>query len=85
MNAPIRIEMKSRRHSLDPISRLNYAKVYTVEHHVKVSFIGRVHKDSKRTLKGDYLKINHISLHDDADDQSSRDDGALTGDNKYYY
>jgi hypothetical protein len=39
---PIRIEIKDPSHKLDPHSRLNYAKVYTVEHNVKVLFIGRV-------------------------------------------
>lgn len=85
MNAPIRIEVGSPRHGLDPTSRLNYAKIYTVEHNLKVSFIGRVHEDSFRTLKRDYLKINHIFLHDDADDPSGRDDGDLTENGKYCY
>jgi hypothetical protein len=39
---PIRIEIKDPAHKLDPWSRLNYAKVYTVEHNVKVLFIGKV-------------------------------------------
>jgi hypothetical protein len=39
---PIRIEIKDASHKLDPSSRLNYAKVYTVEHNVRVLFIGRV-------------------------------------------
>ncbi|KAH8745335.1 hypothetical protein F5882DRAFT_235302, partial [Hyaloscypha sp. PMI_1271] len=39
---PIRIEIKDPAHKLDPLSRLNYAKVYTVEHNVKVLFIGKV-------------------------------------------
>ncbi|KFZ08885.1 hypothetical protein V502_09088 [Pseudogymnoascus sp. VKM F-4520 (FW-2644)] len=80
VNEPIRIEMNSPRHTLDSMSRINYAKIYTVEHNVMVSFIGRVHADSFRTLKGDYLKINHIFLHDDADDPSRRDDAAPTKD-----
>jgi hypothetical protein len=39
---PIRIEIKDPAHHLDPLSRLNYAKVYTVENNVKVLFIGKV-------------------------------------------
>ncbi|PMD40892.1 hypothetical protein L207DRAFT_633837 [Hyaloscypha variabilis F] len=39
---PIRVEIKDPSDKLDPMSRLNYAKIYTVEHNVKVLFIGRV-------------------------------------------
>ena len=39
---PIRIELTAPSDKLDPLSRLNYAKTYTVEHNVKVLFIGRV-------------------------------------------
>ena len=33
---PIRITTSNPRHKLDPTSRLNYAKPYTVEYNVKV-------------------------------------------------
>jgi len=42
---PIRIEVTKDSHKLDPLSRLNYAKLYTVEHNVKVLFIGKVAKN----------------------------------------
>ncbi|KAH8762401.1 hypothetical protein BGZ57DRAFT_725703, partial [Hyaloscypha finlandica] len=42
MKRPIRIEIRDPSHKLDPLSRLNYAKTYTVEHNVKVLFIGKV-------------------------------------------
>jgi hypothetical protein len=48
--SPIRIEMTSPREKLDQLSRLNYAKVYTVEHNVKVVFIGRVAKECENVL-----------------------------------
>jgi hypothetical protein len=35
-NVPIKAEAISPRHKLDPVSRLNYAKCYTVEYNVKV-------------------------------------------------
>lgn len=47
---PIRIEMDNPSERLDPLTRLNYAKLYTVEHNVKVFFIGRVAKTYERTL-----------------------------------
>ncbi|KAE9367984.1 hypothetical protein N431DRAFT_384049 [Stipitochalara longipes BDJ] len=37
---PIRLDIKDPSEKLDPQSRLNYAKTYTVEHNVKVFFIG---------------------------------------------
>jgi hypothetical protein len=39
---PIRVNVIDVSHKLDPTSRLNYAKIYTVEHNVKVYFIGKV-------------------------------------------
>jgi hypothetical protein len=45
---PIRIEVINESHKLDPLSRLNYAKLYTIEHNVKVFFIGRIAKNNER-------------------------------------
>ena len=45
-NKPIRMDPKTTRDQLDPLSRLNYAKIYTVEYNVKVSFIGSIHTKS---------------------------------------
>ncbi|OBT95978.2 hypothetical protein VE01_06731 [Pseudogymnoascus verrucosus] len=56
-NAPICVELMDRREQLDVMSRLNYAKVYTVEHNVKVCFIGKIHKDSVKEFKATYKKI----------------------------
>jgi uncharacterized protein DUF6590 len=47
---PIWIEVTSEAHKLDPLSRLNFAKLYTIEHNVKVFFIGRVAKMYERAL-----------------------------------
>ena len=35
---------------LDPLSRINFAKVYTVEHNVRVMPVGEVDQDSKHLL-----------------------------------
>jgi hypothetical protein len=43
---PIRMAPKTSRDQLDPLSRLNYAKIYTVEYNLKVHFIGEIHRDS---------------------------------------
>jgi hypothetical protein len=51
---PIRIEVINDSHKLDPLSRINYAKLYTVEHNVKVFFIGKVAKNYERDVKNAY-------------------------------
>lgn len=54
---PICVEPTEPRHRLDVTSRLNYAKVYTVEHNVKVCFIGKIHKDSYQVFKATFDRI----------------------------
>lgn len=51
---PIRVIPKTPRDKLDPESRLNYAKIYTVEHNVKVWFIGHIAEKSQRKLMTDF-------------------------------
>jgi len=46
----IRVEIKDPSHKLDPYSRLNYAKIYTVEHNVKVLFIGWVAENYEQAV-----------------------------------
>jgi len=41
---------------LNPLSRVNFAKIYTVEHNVKVLPVGTVAKKSMHHLRG-YFKI----------------------------
>lgn len=57
----IRCEMKLPSDKLDPASRLNYAKLYTVEHNVKVAFIGYVARECQQQLIADY-NDTHPSL-----------------------
>jgi hypothetical protein len=47
----IRVAPRSRQDKLDPLSRINFAKIYTVEHNVKVYDFGDVHEDSLVPLK----------------------------------
>ena len=47
---PIRVEVQDPSNKLDPTSRLNYAKIYTVEHNVKVMFIGKVAENYEQAL-----------------------------------
>ena len=50
----IRVETISPAHRLDPLSRINYAKLYTVEHNLKVYFIGWVAKHYEQQVVTDY-------------------------------
>ncbi|KAH9221413.1 hypothetical protein DL95DRAFT_519408 [Leptodontidium sp. 2 PMI_412] len=46
------------RHKLDKMSRLNYAKTYTVEYNVKVLFIGKIAKASEGALAKNYNDVH---------------------------
>ncbi len=41
------MENYSEKEKLAKESRLNYKKPYTIEHNIKVCFIGKIHKDSE--------------------------------------
>jgi hypothetical protein len=64
---PVRIDLDNPAHKLDPTSRLNYAKIYTVEHNVKVLFIGRVANKYKQevttTFNAAHPPLNSGSSH----------------------
>jgi hypothetical protein len=48
----ITVDKASADQKLDRMSRLNFKKVYTIEHNVKVMSVGRVTKDSLPVLLG---------------------------------
>jgi hypothetical protein len=52
---PIKVEPLSSRDKLANESRVNYSKLYTVEHNVKVCFIGKIHDDSYQTFFADVM------------------------------
>ncbi|PMD21188.1 hypothetical protein NA56DRAFT_703875 [Hyaloscypha hepaticicola] len=49
----IRVVLFNPRDKLDATSRINYAKVYTIEYNVKVHFIGRLDPNHKHRILGD--------------------------------
>jgi hypothetical protein len=51
---PIQVIPKTPRDKLEKESRINYAKIYTVEHNVKVHFIGHVAPSSQHKLVADF-------------------------------
>ncbi|KAF8853414.1 hypothetical protein BDZ45DRAFT_694311 [Acephala macrosclerotiorum] len=55
---PIRIRPESQSENLDPMSRLNYAKIYTIEHNIKVLSVGRVTNTDGQTLVNDFDDIH---------------------------
>jgi hypothetical protein len=48
----IAVQKASDDQKLDPMSRLNFGKIYTVEHNVKVMSVGRVTRESLPVLRG---------------------------------
>lgn len=50
----IRMVPSDPRHKLDSASRINYAKLYTVEHNVKVQFIGSIAQKYEQQVVTDY-------------------------------
>jgi len=53
-NTPIQMQSKSPRDKLEPMSLVNYAKIYPVEHNVKVQFIGWIAKNSQLDFARDF-------------------------------
>ena len=54
----IRMVPENPRFKLDAASRMNYAKVYTVEHNTKVQFIGRISSKYTQQLADDYNRVH---------------------------
>jgi hypothetical protein len=58
VNEPIRMTPEDYRNQLDEASRINLAKPYTVEHNIKVCFIGYVAGADLNCLLATYNRIN---------------------------
>jgi len=50
----IRMVPRNQREELHEASRINYAKIYTVEHNVKCHFVGKIHEDDHNILFEEY-------------------------------
>ncbi|KAK3396179.1 hypothetical protein B0T20DRAFT_501438, partial [Sordaria brevicollis] len=53
---PIAVIMEEGKQNISPLARLDFSRVYTVEHDLKVMKIGRVHPDSHSKLDDYYKK-----------------------------
>lgn len=58
LRTSIRFTPKTPLDKLDGMSRINYAKPYTVEYNVKVLFIGKIDPESERELVSNYNEIH---------------------------
>jgi hypothetical protein len=57
MMVGVRIKSRRKKDKLDPMSRIDFARMYTVEHNVKVYDFGEVHKDSMDRLVSQWLMV----------------------------
>lgn len=60
----VKMEPSSPEEKLDPKSRVNYAKVYTIEHNIRVYFIGKIHADSRATFDTDFKAIDNEDVNE---------------------
>lgn len=62
MLSSIRVKTKSKGDKLNQFSRVNYGKIYTVEHNVKVYDFGDVHKDYIARLRSQWRYVMDRNL-----------------------
>lgn len=58
---PVQIVPNNPTDSLTPMSRINYAKVYTIDHGVRIKPFGKVHRDSQVALTYQYQDVHNAS------------------------
>lgn len=68
---PFAIIVEAKGETLSPESQINFAKVYTVEHNVKIKHVGRLHKRDKRRLNRYYAES--MGLEDTDEDETAPD------------
>lgn len=56
-SSPIRIDTDSREDKLDPMSRLNFGAIYTIQHNIKVKPYGMVHQNSRSDLLRQFVSV----------------------------
>jgi hypothetical protein len=57
----IRVDLDDKNDKLDPRSRLDFGKVHTIQHNIKVRYFGQVHKNSMRALINQFGNVWHAS------------------------
>ena len=56
MLEPIRVVSKHKTEELDHMSRINFVRLYTVEHNTKVKEFGWVHRDYEHLLEKQFYQ-----------------------------
>lgn len=79
MRSSIRVVRLNKEDRLDDRSRINYGKMYTVEHNVKVYNLGDVHKDYLQELRESWKSVldeeyENSNPNEDNDSDSDDDD-----------
>lgn len=59
--SPIRIKTEDASISIDPMARINFGKVYTVEYNLKVRKIGRIISESIRQMEDYFVEAAKLS------------------------
>ena len=62
VHEPIEVKIEDRDVSIHAMSRINFAKIYTVEHNIKVRNVGRVTSESLQEIERHFLKALGIPL-----------------------
>jgi len=81
MMTEIRVVPKDRRDKLDAMSRINYQKIYTVEHNAKVYDFGDVHKNDLHKFYTQWMFVlkrdnkRKLDKPGGANEESENDDG----------
>jgi hypothetical protein len=86
MLEPIRVEPCQKTNTMDPMARLNYLKVYPVEHNVKVYDFGMVHKDHRHVFRKQFEDVRKAvevaaDVSDDENEDGEDDGDGIEGDN----
>jgi hypothetical protein len=72
MLPPIRVVPRSKSEKMDRASRINYGRIYTVEHYVRVKEFGDVHEKYIKRLRKQWWYIQSKEMH--ADDVTDGDE-----------
>lgn len=75
MLASIRVRPKRKTDKMDVMSRLNYSKMYTVEHNVKVYDFGTVHEKYLHTLKKQFEWAWHLEPESSDEEEGEEEEG----------
>ncbi|KFY11671.1 hypothetical protein V491_07104 [Pseudogymnoascus sp. VKM F-3775] len=83
-NEPVCVELRNQRDQLDITSRLNYAKMYTVEHNIKVCFIGSIHEASRKQFKKSFHRIENDDSLSPTMEEGEEEEGGVHSDNRRF-